>query len=78
MLASAPFPILSFSPQQTSEDASQYRPVRDIEAFNSLLPPPIEFIEGSSSGALAVPEGQYTPVNVSPKASKPDVSPREP
>ncbi|KAG6830330.1 hypothetical protein H0H92_001265 [Tricholoma furcatifolium] len=60
-----------FSNGHVSEDSAlQYRPARDREAFNSLLPPPIEFVEGSSSGALAVPPGKYEPINASPKASK--------
>lgn len=63
-----------FSPTHNPEDPQQYRPARDLEAFNSLLPPAIEFIEGSSSGALAVPEGKYEPINTTPKASKIDVS----
>ncbi|KAG6910960.1 hypothetical protein DXG01_006014 [Tephrocybe rancida] len=73
MLAS-PLPISSvFSTTHVSDDSAlQYRPARDKEAFNSLLPPPIEFVEGSSSGALAVPLGKYEPINASPKASKPD------
>ncbi|KAJ6490341.1 Usp36 protein [Mycena vitilis] len=45
---------------------------KDIDSFNKLLPPPIEFIEGSSSGALAVPEGKYEPINATPKAGKPE------
>ncbi|KAG5342328.1 hypothetical protein C0989_003458 [Termitomyces sp. Mn162] len=74
MLAS---PLLPAAPVFTSSHASddsplQYRPARDKEAFNSLLPPPIEFVEGSSSGAFAVPPGKYEPINASPKASKPD------
>ncbi|KAI0346869.1 cysteine proteinase [Trametopsis cervina] len=44
-------------------DLAQYRPVRDLDAFNTLLPPPIEFVEGSSSGTLAVAEGKYQPIN---------------
>jgi ubiquitin carboxyl-terminal hydrolase 36/42 len=72
MLASPLYPMPSFSPQQMSESASQYRPARDIETFNSFLPPPIEFIEGSSSGVLAVADGKYTPINGTPKATKSD------
>ena len=71
MLASPLYPAPPpFSPQHTSEDPLQYRPSRDLEAFNNLLPPPIEFIEGSSSGALAIPEGKYHPINTTPKALK--------
>lgn len=74
MLASPLLPAPpSFSPQHASEDALQYRPSRDIDAFNNLLPPPIEFIEGSSSGTLAVAEGKYEPINSSPRIQKVDV-----
>ncbi|KAG6903411.1 hypothetical protein C0995_005434 [Termitomyces sp. Mi166 len=74
MLASPLLPAAPvFTTSHASDDTSlQYRPARDKEAFNSLLPPPIEFVEGSSSGALAVPPGKYEPINASPKASKPD------
>ncbi|OBZ77162.1 Ubiquitin carboxyl-terminal hydrolase 42 [Grifola frondosa] len=65
MLASPLLPSPGFS-----EDASQYRPVKDLEAFNKLLPPPIEFVEGSSSGTLAIAEGKYQPINSSPKSNK--------
>ena len=75
MLASPLLPIQPlFSTQHAQDDSLQYRPSRDKEAFNSLLSPPIEFVEGSSSGALAVPPGKYEPINVSPKAVKPNVS----
>lgn len=74
MLASPLYPMSSFAPQLASDDHSQFRPARDIEAFNSLLPPPIEFVEGSSSGTLAVAEGKYEPINTTPKASKNNVS----
>ena len=76
MLAS-PFrltaPFSPTGPKNTSEDSLSFRPARDVDAFNSLLPPPIEFVEGSSSGTLAVPEGRYQPINVSPKLSAKDV-----
>jgi ubiquitin carboxyl-terminal hydrolase 36/42 len=68
MLAAPLFSAPSFSPQRTSDQ--NFRPAIDIEAFNSLLPPPIEFLEGSSSGTLAVAEGKYEPINGSPKAQK--------
>ncbi|KAJ7129422.1 hypothetical protein C8R44DRAFT_829941 [Mycena epipterygia] len=64
-LYAAPAP---FTPQ--SEEGVKYIPSRDIDSFNKLLAPPIEFIEGSSSGALAVPEGKYEPINATPKAGK--------
>jgi ubiquitin carboxyl-terminal hydrolase 36/42 len=70
MLASPLYPAPPFSTQLLSDDHSQLRPAKDIDAFNSLLPPPIEFVEGSSSGALAVAEGKYEPINGTPRASK--------
>lgn len=74
MMLAAPLTVQpTFSPQHSSEDQLQYRPSRDLEAFNSLLPPPIEFVEGSSTGALAVAEGKYEPINGTPKAPKPEV-----
>ncbi|KAJ2922096.1 hypothetical protein H1R20_g15009, partial [Candolleomyces eurysporus] len=59
-------PSLNFSSQHASDD---YRPAKDIDAFNKLLPPPVEFVEGSSSGAYAVPEGKYQPINIAPLSS---------
>jgi ubiquitin carboxyl-terminal hydrolase 36/42 len=73
MLASPLYPTPSFSPKHSPDSPSQYRPAPDLETFNSLLPPPIEFIEGSSTGALAVAEGKYTPINVTPKTPKAEV-----
>ncbi|KAJ3991792.1 Usp36 protein [Lentinula boryana] len=69
MLASPLYPSAQPSPFPPSEDNRQYRPAKDLETFNSLLPPPIEFVEGSSSDALAVAEGKYEPINVTPKRS---------
>ena len=57
------------TPQPTLEDGMQYRPEKDLAAFKSLLPPEIEFMEGSSTGALAVPPGKYEPINGSPKTA---------
>lgn len=73
MMLASPLPA-AFSTQHTSDDSLQYRPAKDLEAFNNLLPPKIEFIEGSSSGALAVPPGKYEPINGSPKPPKAEVS----
>ena len=70
MLASPLYPTAPFSTQLLSDDPAQLKPSKDIDAFNSLLPPPIEFVEGSSSGVLAVAEGRYDPINGTPKASK--------
>ncbi|KAH7887536.1 cysteine proteinase [Phlebopus sp. FC_14] len=78
MLASPLYPALPFTSQLPSDDHSQLRPAKDIDAFNSLLPPPIEFIEGSSSGTLAVAEGKYEPINDTPKASKQHEHPKIP
>ncbi|KAJ6539592.1 hypothetical protein B0H19DRAFT_1269897 [Mycena capillaripes] len=62
------------APAPFTPDGAKYS--KDIDSFNKLLPPPIEFIEGSSSGALAVPEGKYEPINATPKAVKPEQRPR--
>ncbi|KIJ69956.1 hypothetical protein HYDPIDRAFT_121181 [Hydnomerulius pinastri MD-312] len=78
MLASPLYPAPPFSTQLPSDDHSQLRPAKDIDAFNSLLPPPIEFVEGSSSGTLAVAEGKYEPINGTPKASKHREQPNTP
>jgi len=58
----------SIASHQSPETVSQYRPAKDIESFNKLLPPVVEFVEGSSSGTLLIAEGRYEPVNGSPKA----------
>src|SRR6267154_3032178 len=68
MLASPLYPT-SIAAHQSSESVSQYRPTKDIESFNKLLPPVVEFVEGSSSGTLLVAEGRYEPINASPKSS---------
>ena len=73
MLASPLLPSAMFSTQPGTEETLHYRPSKDLETFNSLLPPPIEFIEGSSSGTLAVAEGKYEAINASPKISKVEV-----
>lgn len=77
MLASSvyPTPAPDFSSRPNSDDASQFRPSRDLDAFNSLLPPAIEFVEGSSSGTLATAEAKYEPINTPHKAPKSEVSP---
>ncbi|KAI1796180.1 cysteine proteinase [Ganoderma leucocontextum] len=66
MLASPLLPSSRFT-----EDTS-YRPAKDLDAFNKLLPPKIEFVEGSSSGVLAVGEGKYQPINEVPKKAVAD------
>ncbi len=63
-----PFHPTSIASHQSPETVSQYRPAKDIESFNKLLPPVVEFVEGSSSGTLLIAEGRYEPVNGSPKA----------
>jgi hypothetical protein len=64
-----PLLATAFSPNGSSEHSTQYRPAKDIQTFKGLLPP-IEFIQGSSSGTLAVPEGKYEPINAPPKTPK--------
>ena len=49
---------------------SGLRRAKDLAAFTSLLPPAVEFVEGSSRGALASLEGRYEPINVPPKAGE--------
>jgi hypothetical protein len=72
MLALPLYPA-SIGPHQSSEP--QFRPAKDIETFNKLLPPVVEFVEGSSSGTLLIAEGKYEPVNGSPKAkARPEVT----
>lgn len=72
MLALPLYPA-SIGPHQSSESVPQFRPAKDIESFNKLLPPVVEFVEGSSSGTLLIAEGKYEPVNGSPKAkAKPE------
>jgi len=66
-----PAPI--FSAQSNADEPLHYRPAKDLETFNSLLPAPIEFIEGSSTGTLAVAEGKYEAINMSPKVSRAEV-----
>ncbi|KAK7676882.1 hypothetical protein QCA50_020138 [Cerrena zonata] len=56
-------PLYPSQPFREEHDATQYRPAKDIEAFNKLLPPPVEFVEGSSSGTLALGDGKYQPIN---------------
>ncbi|KAL0580075.1 hypothetical protein V5O48_001934 [Marasmius crinis-equi] len=75
MLASPMYPPTqpNFSPKDSEH--GQYRPTKDLEAFNKLLPPPIEFVEGSSSGTLAVAEGRYEPINPTQQASTSKVEP---
>jgi hypothetical protein len=68
MLALPLYPT-SIASHQSPEAVSQCRPAKDIESFNKLLPPVVEFVEGSSSGTLLIGEGRYEPVNGSPKSS---------
>jgi ubiquitin carboxyl-terminal hydrolase 36/42 len=65
MLAAPLHPASSFSPLQPGEE-TQLKPAKDLEAFNALLPPPIEFVEGSSTGPM-LDETKYTPINASPR-----------
>ena len=73
MLAAPLHPASSFSPLQPGEDI-QLKPAKDLDAFNALLPPPIEFVEGSSTGPM-FDETKYTPINASPR-SKSEVRPQ--
>jgi ubiquitin carboxyl-terminal hydrolase 36/42 len=68
MLASPLYPTPSFSPRQSTEASTQYHPAKDMDAFKSLLPPAVEFVEGSSSGTLILGEGKYEAITGSPKA----------
>lgn len=54
---------------------TQYRPAKDLQAFNALLPPPIEFVKGSSTGTIAPGDGKYPPINAAPDEEKTNVSP---
>ncbi|THH30702.1 hypothetical protein EUX98_g3506 [Antrodiella citrinella] len=65
MIATQLYPAPTFS-ENRDRDAAQYLPAKDVESFNKLLPPPIEFVEGSSSGTLAIGDGKYQPINGSP------------
>ncbi|GJE84348.1 cysteine proteinase [Phanerochaete sordida] len=49
-----------------SDLGTQYRPAKDLQAFNALLPPAIEFVKGSSTGTIAPGEGKYQPINAAP------------
>ncbi|CCM00658.1 uncharacterized protein FIBRA_02696 [Fibroporia radiculosa] len=69
MLASPLVPASGFA-----DDTAQYRPAKDLEAFKSLLPPAIEFVEGSSSGTFATDEIKYQPINTTPKANRAEPS----
>lgn len=55
---------------------TQYRPAKDIQAFNALLPPPIEFVKSSSTGNIAPGDGKYQPINVASNVEKANVSPQ--
>jgi hypothetical protein len=66
MLAAPLHPASSFSTLQPGEEI-QLKPAKDLDAFNALLPPPIEFVEGSSTG-LMFDDTKYTPINASPRS----------
>ena len=62
---------------EPTDIGTQYRPAKDIQAFNALLPPAIEFVKGSSTGTIATPDGKYQPINAPKEESEKDnVSPR--
>lgn len=66
MLAAPIHPTSPFSPLQPGEEI-QCKPAKDLDAFNALLPPPIEFVEGSSARPM-LDETKYTLINVSPRS----------
>ena len=63
--------------QSSAEDSSSFRPLKDIDAFKQHLPPPIEFVQGSSTGAVAVPSDKYECINDTPSPDKPGASPEK-
>lgn len=63
-----PSPSVLATARTDTQGTSTLRRAKDIAAFNSLLPPAVEFVEGSSRGALASLDGRYEPINASPKA----------
>ena len=56
--------------------STQYRPAKDIQAFNALLPPAIEFVKGSSTGTIALGDGKYEPINAAPDVEDTNVNVR--
>ena len=66
MLAAPIHPTSPFSSLQQGEE-TQCKPAKDLDAFNALLPPPIEFVEGSSAGPM-LDETKYTLINTSPRS----------
>ncbi|KAK7470379.1 hypothetical protein VKT23_001806 [Stygiomarasmius scandens] len=85
MLVAPRLPQSALSPTSDDSLALQHKPSKDLESFNSLLPPPVEFVEGSSSSSLAVAEGKYEPINASkpsklerPKSSSSSSAPSTP
>ena len=73
-------PLQSTSAFNDSELGTQYRPAKDLQAFNALLPPAIEFVKGSSTGTISAVEGKYQPINAAPpvppaKGEQSNVSP---
>ena len=57
-----------------SDIGTQYRPAKDIQAFNALLPPAIEFVKGSSTGTIAPGDGKYEPINAASNVEDANVS----
>lgn len=57
---------LQSTPAFNDKDLTQYRPAKDLQAFNALLPPPVEFVKGSSSSTITAVEGKYEPINGTP------------
>ena len=59
-------PLQLTSAFNDTDIGTQYRPAKDLQAFNALLPPAIEFVKGSSTGAISAAEGKYQPINAVP------------
>jgi hypothetical protein len=65
--------MLATLPSAAPEQQTSSRPAKDKAAFFSLLPPAVEFVEGSSSGALVVGNSKLVPINASPASAQPEV-----
>ncbi|KAH8094862.1 cysteine proteinase [Cristinia sonorae] len=65
MIATQLYPAPTFA-ENRDRDSAQYLPANDIESFKKLLPPEIDFVEGSSSGTLSIGDAKYQPINGSP------------
>lgn len=52
----------------THELSSSHRPAKDKAAFYALLPPAVEFVQGSSTGTLVVGHTKLKPINAIPES----------